>query len=71
MILSHDDTKHLIELVLDAPPKEARIRLNAALRLKEQNEAQWFELLSKLPNRILRSKFDWSFASGAVDASRG
>lgn len=76
MTLSHDETRNLIELVLEDPRDQARSRLNDVLKLSKRSEGefyagiiehgssmklttdQWFELLSRLPNRMLRSQLD-------------
>ncbi len=76
MTLSYNDTKLLIEIVLQDPKEDARTRLNFALKGLGQKEGefysgivehgpgmrlttdQWFELLSRLPIRVLRSQLD-------------
>jgi hypothetical protein len=75
-MLSYNETKQLIALVLEDPRDQARIKLSDALKLLGRNEGefysgivehgsamgltteQWFELLSRLPNRILRSQLN-------------
>lgn len=74
MKLSYNETKELIEIVLNSPRETAREHLHHSLERKKQQTGafydaiaehapgmrltseQWFELLSRLPNRLLHSQ---------------
>lgn len=74
MILSHNETKRLIDLVLTYSREESRVRLHHELSQVGYHEAefcagvsahgrgmfytseQWFDFLSKVPNRLFRDE---------------
>ena len=76
MTLSYNETKELINLILETPHNEARDKLFESLNRRNKtvpefyagiiehkvglklSSNQWFELLSRLPNRVLYSSLD-------------